>query len=102
MAGIGNVFKSEICFACGVNPFRTVGTLRPQDVECLLATSRRFLAASAYTGARRTTGSSDAAARLWVYRRAGSSCRRCGTKILTRKQGLGARSTYWCPDCQKD
>jgi endonuclease-8 len=112
MAGIGNVFKSEICFACGVNPFRTVGTLRPQELECLLATARRFLAANVadgsgdaivtYTGGRRTTGSSDPAARLWVYRRAGSSCRRCGTRILTRKQGLSARSTYWCPDCQKE
>jgi endonuclease-8 len=111
MAGIGNVFKSEICFACGVNPFRTVGTLRPHEVECLLATARRFLAANVadgsgdaivtYTGGRRTTGSNDPAARLWVYRRAGSSCRRCGTTILMRKQGPGARSTYWCPDCQK-
>jgi endonuclease VIII len=102
MAGIGNVFKSEICFACGVNPFRTVDTLRRQEVDCLLATSRRFLSANvADAGERRTTGSIDPAARLWVYRRAGSSCRRCGTKILMRKQGLGARSTYWCPDCQK-
>jgi endonuclease-8 len=55
-----------------------------------------------YTGGRRTTGSSNPAARLWVYRRAGSACRRCGTTILMRKQGLGARSTYWCPDCQKE
>jgi endonuclease VIII len=102
MAGIGNVFKSEICFACGVNPFRTVETLRPQEVDCLLSTARRYLAASVtYTGGRRTTGSIDPEARLWVYRRAGSSCRRCGNTILMRKQGLGARSTFWCPDCQK-
>ena len=111
MAGIGNVFKSEICFACGVNPFRTVASLRPQEIDCLLATSRRFLEANVaegsgdkivtYTGARRTTGNSNPAARLWVYRRSGSACRRCGTTILMRKQGVGARSTYWCPDCQK-
>ena len=36
MAGIGNVFKSEICFACGVHPFRKVDSLRAQEVECLL------------------------------------------------------------------
>jgi endonuclease-8 len=112
MAGVGNVFKSEICFACGVNPFRRIDSLRAQEVECLLATALRFLAANVadgsgdaivtYTGGRRTTGSSDPAARLWVYRRAGSSCRRCGNTILMRKQGLGARSTYWCPDCQKE
>jgi endonuclease-8 len=112
LAGIGNVFKSEICFACGVNPFRRVATLRAQEIKCLLATARRFLAANVadgagdgivtYTGGRRTTGSSNPAARLWVYRRAGSECRRCGAAILTRKQGPGARSTYWCPECQKE
>ncbi|MEA2540068.1 MAG: endonuclease, partial [Acidobacteriaceae bacterium] len=111
MAGIGNVFKSEICFACGVHPFRKVATLSAQEIDCLLATARRFLAANVaddagdgivtYTGGRRTTGSSNPAARLWVYHRAGEDCRRCGTTILTRKQGIGARSTFWCPDCQK-
>jgi endonuclease VIII len=104
MAGIGNVFKSEICFACGVHPFRKVDSLRAQEVDCMLATARRFLAASVAegSGGRRTTDSSNPVARFWVYRRAGSACRRCGTTILTRKQGPGARSTYWCPDCQKE
>jgi endonuclease VIII len=111
VAGIGNVFKSEICFACRVNPFREIASLSAGEVECLLETARRFLTANVtegaddgivtYTGGRRTTGSSNPAARLWVYRRAGEGCRRCGTVVLTRKQGLGARSTYWCPDCQK-
>ncbi len=110
MAGIGNVFKSEICFACGVHPFRRVATLRPQEVECLLTTSRKFLTANVtpespagivtYSGSRRTTGSHDQSARLWVYRRQGAACRRCGTAIHMRKQGPGARSTYWCPQCQ--
>ena len=111
MAGVGNVFKSEICFACGVNPFRKVADLRPAEIDCLIATARRFLSVNVaegagdgivtYTGGRRTTGSSNPAARLWVYHRSGQECRRCGTKILTRKQGVGARSTFWCPDCQK-
>ena len=111
MAGIGNVFKSEICFACAVHPFRKIDTLSAHEVECLLSTARRFLKANVadgardgivtYTGGRRTTGSSNPAARLWVYHRAGEECRRCGTIILTRKQGIGARSTFWCPECQK-
>ncbi len=111
MAGIGNVFKSEICFACGVNPFRKVASLRAQETKCLVDTARRFLAANVadgagdsivtYTGGRRTTDSGDPAARLWVYRRKGAACRRCGTTILMRKQGPGARSTFWCSECQK-
>ncbi|MGI8770994.1 MAG: Fpg/Nei family DNA glycosylase [Acidobacteriaceae bacterium] len=112
MAGIGNVFKSEICFACGVHPFRQVSTLSRAEVECLLHTSRKFLLMNVkdgvedgimtYTGARRTARSADPGARLWVYRRQGQPCRRCGTPILMQKQGVGARSTYWCAQCQRE
>ena len=110
MAGIGNVFKSEICFASEVNPFRRVATLRAQELHRLLATARKFLAANVTpassggivtcAGSRHTTGSSNQSARLWVYRRQGKPCRRCGTTIVMQKQRAGARSTYWCPQCQ--
>ncbi len=110
MAGIGNVFKSEICFVCGVHPFRLVSSLSEREVDCLVDSARRLMAANAtessgdqivtYTGLRRTTGRSDPTARVWVYRRRGEECRRCGSTIEMRKQGPGARSTFWCPDCQ--
>ena len=110
LAGIGNVFKSEICFTCGVNPFRKVSSLSDAEIDCLIESSRRLMTANVressgdkittYSGARRTTGADNPGARLWVYRRSGQQCRRCGTLILMRKQGPGARSTYWCPKCQ--
>jgi endonuclease VIII len=110
MAGLGNVFKSEVCFTCKIHPFRSVASLSNAEVECLVDTARKMMAANVlgssgdrittYTGARRTTGNTDPAARVWVYGRQGQPCRRCGTAILMRKQGSGARSTYWCPDCQ--
>ncbi|HMD21009.1 MAG TPA: DNA-formamidopyrimidine glycosylase family protein [Alloacidobacterium sp.] len=110
MAGIGNVFKSEICFACGIHPFRLVATLTANEIACLLDTARKQLSANVlesstdgvvmYSGVRRTRRTSDPGARLWVYRRSGHPCWRCGTTILMRKQGVGARSTYWCPECQ--
>jgi endonuclease-8 len=110
MAGIGNVFKSEICFTSGVNPFARVSSLAQAKLEQLLEASRRLMAANVsegagdrivtYTGPRRTTGADNPTARLWVYGRRGQQCRRCGTPILMRKQGVGARSTYWCPECQ--
>ncbi|WP_158751166.1 Fpg/Nei family DNA glycosylase [Acidobacterium sp. S8] len=110
MAGIGNVFKSEICFACGIHPFRKVRTLTNPDLQCLIDTARKQLSANVlesstdgpvtYSGARRTRHTSDEGARLWVYSRKGKQCRRCGTVIEMRKQGPGARSTYWCPECQ--
>ncbi len=110
MAGIGNVFKSEICFACRVHPFRQVATLTQAELEEIVYTSRKFLKANVadnaegqivtYTGLRRTTGSANESARLWVYGRQGQPCRRCGAAIQMRKQGTQARTTYWCPDCQ--
>lgn len=110
MAGVGNVYKSEICFMCGVNPFCQVRTLDPQQLEQLVFTARKFLALnvaedvdgeiSTYAGLRRTTHTSKQSARLWVYGRRGEPCRRCGTSIEMRKQGVGARTTFWCPACQ--
>ncbi len=110
LAGIGNVFKSEICFTCGINPFAKVSSLSVAQLEQVLAASRRLMAANVnegasdrivtYTGLRRTTGADNPTARLWVYGRRGKQCRRCGTLILMRKQGPGVRSTYWCPECQ--
>ena len=44
----------------------------------------------------------DPGARLWVYRRQDREGWRCGTAIVMRRQGAGARSTYWCPVCQPE
>lgn len=110
MAGIGNVYKSETCFICGVNPFREVQTLDRSQLDLLVFTARKFLTLnvaedangeiSTYAGLRRTTDTSNPTARLWVYGRRGEPCRRCGTLIEMRKQGSGARTTFWCPVCQ--
>ncbi len=110
IAGLGNVYKVEVCFLCGVHPFRKVASLTPAELDCLLFQSRKLIGENVqensddkiltYTGARRTTGSADQASRLWVYGRQGQPCRRCGTAVLMRKQGPDARSTYWCPQCQ--
>jgi len=109
LAGIGNVYKSEVLFACKVNPFATVATLDDVQIQCLVTTARKYLRANVteglaamttYTGFRRTTGRSDPKERLWVYGRAGEPCRKCGTAIAVRAQGRDARLTYWCERCQ--
>jgi endonuclease VIII len=111
VAGIGNVYKSEVCFACGVHPFRLVGSLSNDEAMRLMAKAKEYLRANVtgasgdqivtYTGFRRTTSRSDPAERLWVYHRRGEPCRKCGTPIESYKQGLDARTTFWCPICQK-
>ena len=109
IAGIGNVYKSEVLFACRVHPDSPVDTLTDEQLTGLVEKARRFLRANVtgrlapmttYGGYRRTTGRDDPAQRLWVYGRAGKPCRRCGTAIAVRKAGERARLTYWCPRCQ--
>ena len=111
LAGVGNVFKSEICFLEGISPFAKVGSLSQSQVESIVATAQRLLAANVledsgnqivtYQGRkRRTTRSSNPGESLWVYGRKNEPCRRCGTPIERCLQGPNARSTYWCPDCQ--
>ncbi len=111
MAGVGNVFKSEVCFVTGLNPFRAVSTLTREQVDGAIAAAQRLVAANVledsgdtivtYAGRkRRTTHESDPSASLWVYGRHGEPCRRCGESIRRRIQGPDARVTFWCPRCQ--
>lgn len=102
LAGLGNVFKSEVAFACGINPFRKVATLTQSQLADLVATSRKFLLANVTesSGHRRTTGRTDREEYLWVYGRAGQPCRRCATPIRAQKHTADARISFWCPVCQ--
>jgi endonuclease-8 len=111
LAGVGNVFKSEVCFVCGVNPFCRVCALGEGQAAALIAAAQRLVGANVledsgdgivtYGGRkRRTTHESDAAASLWVYGRRGEPCRRCGEPVRMRMQGPDARVTFWCPRCQ--
>ena len=115
LAGLGNVYKSEVAFAAGVNPFRAMRTITPREMEVMVDKSQQWLKANVndgtssvnggdgivtYSGNRRTTGRMDRTERLWVYGRQGQECRRCGATVMMRKQGEQARSTYWCPECQ--
>jgi endonuclease VIII len=110
MAGLGNVYKSEVAFAAGVNPFRAMRTITEREMERMVDFALRYMKANVvdgkgdgivtYSRNRRTTHAMDREERLWVYRRQGRECRRCGAVVMMRKQGVQARSTYWCPECQ--
>jgi len=100
VAGIGNVYKSEVSFLEGLDPWAPVRTFHDSELLGALRTARRLLQANARGGARVTTASPGRGNELWVYGRAGRPCRRCGTLIEVRRQGELARLTYWCPRCQ--
>lgn len=118
IAGAGNVYKSEVLFLCGVDPFAPVRQVSDEKLRDILSTARKHLCANVadpkggittYRGYRRGAGSAfarlrrgrrDAAERRYAYGRAGKPCRKCGTLIRVKAQGPNARLTYWCPTCQ--
>jgi endonuclease-8 len=108
VAGIGNVFKSEVCFEARLSPFVPVSSLDAETLRAVLEIARRQLRLNVPTAdsrfppppGRRTTGRMNPKESLWVYGRAGESCRRCGTTIALRKTGVDARLTYFCACCQ--
>jgi len=106
MAGVGNVYKSEVLFVERVNPFARVSELGDETLRRLILSSRRLLLANSEGGARVTTDSGSGerrvAGRLWVYDRAGRPCRRCGVAIRSRSHGELDRVTYWCSRCQPE
>jgi endonuclease-8 len=95
--GVGNVFKSEVLWACRVDPFLPVGEVGEDVRRRLLVTASQMLRHNAGRGGPRATYGGGVA----VYRRRGRPCPRCGTAIRMRRQGAQARSTYWCPTCQR-
>ncbi|HTX55023.1 MAG TPA: DNA-formamidopyrimidine glycosylase family protein [Candidatus Baltobacteraceae bacterium] len=101
MAGVGNVFKSEVLFVERVNPFAKIGDLSDDTLARLIAQSRILLVINRQAISRRTRGSLDPDGRLWVYDRIGLPCRTCGSAIRMRRHGAGLRSTYFCPQCQQ-
>ena len=98
LAGIGNVYKSEVLFLRGIRPWRPVGKIH--DVDALVSLSHRMLDANKDRVNRVTTGDQRSGHGTWVYGRRDRPCRRCGTRI--RCAELGDRITYWCPSCQPD
>jgi endonuclease-8 len=108
VAGIGNVLRSEILFVARVNPFTTIAQLGDEAIDRLIDAARDLIASNVLDRSqtlhpsigRRTTRSMDPDAKLWVYSRGGKPCRRCGAIVQSKKTGLDARLTYWCPSCQ--
>ncbi len=110
-AGLGNVYRSEVCFIERVDPFLPVADIADDVLQRLLVTARRLLVANRLGPSRTTTrdalggeatdtGPRRHGGRLYVYGRAGRPCLRCGTPIRTRVAGAVPRRTYWCPACQ--
>jgi endonuclease-8 len=109
VAGLGNVFKSEVLFLCGVYPFTPVADVSDAALDALLTRGRALIRLNVQEGAlvgggtagRVTTGRLNPREKLWVYDRAGAPCRTCAGVISSAMETDGRR-TYWCPACQRE
>jgi endonuclease VIII len=99
LAGIGNLYRAEVCFLCGLHPWRPAGTV---DLGKVVDLSRRLLKANLDRAVQVTTGVDRPGRRTWVFERAGKPCLRCGTRIESGPIGTPPRDriSYWCPTCQ--
>ena len=99
LAGIGNVYKCELCFLLGLDPWTPVGAV--PDLRRVVDLARRLLVANRERPVRVTTGDSRRGRTTWVYGRRGP-CLRCAAPIAAEEQGSPDRDrvTWWCPTCQ--
>ena len=111
VAGIGNVYKSEVLFMTGVHPDVPSSAIPRDTLERMMDIARGVLKNNVVDGSspriqtyrnlRQLNPASEHEDSLWVYGRRGKPCRNCATPIEMKKTGLEARSTYWCPNCQR-
>jgi endonuclease-8 len=93
VAGIGNFWKAELCFAAALDPWRPLAEVVDEEATTLVSVARELMRESA------RTGFSARPRALW--RRAGRPCPRCGAIVRARGQGENNRITFWCPSCQR-
>lgn len=103
LAGVGNVYRSEVLFLNGINPKTPANRLKPATADALWDTTVDQLGIGLQHDRIITVSPEDAEAgsneRVYVYKRAGEPCLRCGTPI--RSQRYGQRKVWWCPNCQR-
>jgi endonuclease-8 len=96
LAGIGNLYKSEVLFLRGIWPWTAVAAV--PDLTGTVTLAQKLLRANVGRWTQSTTGSLRRGETTYVYGRRAAPCRRCATAISKAEQG--DRVTYWCPNCQ--
>lgn len=101
VAGFGNVYANELLFVRGILPTTPASQV---DAAALLETGARMIVLNRDRSGRTFTGDNRPGQRMWVYRREGKPCRRCGTLVRGGQLGASAtseRNVFWCPSCQR-
>ena len=108
IAGVGNVYRAEVLFRAGLDPFRPGLALRREEFDAVWADLVALLPIGVETGHIHTIRPEHDHGDLprrgadrprnYVYQRDGWACRVCGDPVLVRD--VEARSLFWCPTCQ--
>jgi endonuclease-8 len=108
VAGIGNVYRAEMLFRAGIDPYRSGKLVTTDEARALWRDWVKLLAIGIETGQMMTRDGlrgkalhnalARRADRHWVYKREGLPCRKCGTAIAL--DVMATRKLYWCPSCQ--
>ncbi len=108
VAGVGNVYRSELLFMIGLSPFVAAKDVPHDSLERLWKLAVEELRAGERSGRIVTVDPNDVdrsrrsdlkrGERLYAYKRRGKPCRRCATPI--RSSDIDDRTIWWCPDCQ--
>lgn len=104
IAGIGNVYRAEILFRAGLNPYLPGNKVSSQKLEEIWLDSCQLLRLGVKTGVMLTRENYQKASvskedRYLVYKREGKDCRSCKTVISIAL--MASRKLYWCGSCQK-
>jgi len=107
LAGVGNVYRAEVLYRAGLDPYRPGTAVSAAEWDALWADLVALMRKGVRSGSivttepgdrQRRSGTARAEDRTYVYRRAGLPCRVCGTEVQTAD--MVARRLYWCPTCQ--
>lgn len=107
IAGLGNIYTDEVLYRSGIHPGRKANTLNKEELKKLYENIRKILKLgikyngttfSDYVNAFGEKGSFQE--KLQVYQKEGQKCNKCGKIIV--KDKVAGRSTYYCPNCQKN
>lgn len=105
VAGVGNIYADEACFAARLDPHRPGNSLRDSDIARLLNVVPTVMRQAIECGGTTLRDYADAMgargsaqAKHAVYGRAGKACVLCGSVLASDR--LGQRATVWCPVCQ--
>jgi len=108
VAGIGNVYRAEVLFKGGIDPHLPADQLSRDRTRALWSTVVAELRRGESEGKIVTVSPNDVGVRgrldiprderLYVYKREGQSCRKCGATI--RLAEMANRLIWWCPTCQ--